>query len=274
MIHLPMLKPRHLILFILVVLLVWSEAALAQTNVLDSDPITARKRLVYSQVGGFVGFGLMSQSGTFKTACDCEFSGGSGVGMFAGFMFERLTRSQITYGVTLGYDGRGITGRFREVEGVVQTTPSGRSFTVPVTFLNEAQLALNVVSAMPYVKYHFFDLFYGRLGASVGYVFSSSLSHTKTLETDSVTFPNGEVAAVSLLGTSERSVILEEGPVPDLSALQIGIMFGVGMELRISKKMFLSPVIEYVLPISTISVQGTSFSIRSVHFSLEARHIL
>ena len=194
--------------------------------------------------------------------------------MRTGFMFERLTRSQITYGVTLGYDGRGLTGRFREVEGVVQTTPSGRSFTVPITFLNEAQIALNVVSAMPYVKYHFFDLFYGRLGASVGYVFSSSLSHTKTLETDSVTFPNGEIASVSLPGTSERSVILEDGPVPDLRALQLGIMIGVGMELRLSKKIFLSPVVQYLVPITTISTQGTSFTVRSLQFSIEARHIL
>ncbi|MCX6140999.1 MAG: outer membrane beta-barrel protein [Candidatus Kapabacteria bacterium] len=246
----------------------------AQENVLDSDPIAARKRLVYSQLGGFVGFGLLSQGGTFTTACNCEFTGGAGAGLMAGLMFERLTRSRITWGATLGYDNRGVTSRFRETEGVVQTSPSGRTFTVPITFLNEAEINLHVLTAMPYMKYHFFDLFYGRVGASVGYVFSSGLSHTKTLETQTVTFPNGEIASVSLPGGGNGTVILQNGPVPDLNALQLGIVLGVGMELHLSKKMFLSPVVQYLVPITTISTQGASFTVRSLQFSIEARHIL
>ena len=246
----------------------------AQVNVMDSDPIAARKRLVYSQVGAFIGFGSTTQGGSFTTDCNCEFNGGAGAGFVAGLMFERLTRSEFTWGVTLGYDSRGLTGRFREEEGVVQTSPSGRAFTVPITFLNEAQVDLNVITAMPYVKHHFFDIFFARLGASVGYVFSSGLSHSKTLETQTVTFPNGEVATVSLPGGEGTTVTLQNGPFTDLNALQLGIMAGVGMEIRLSKKMFLSPTVQYLFPLTSISAQGTSFTVRSLQFSAEIRHIL
>lgn len=266
--------PPRLPLTIIVLFFLGLVMAQAQENVLDSDPIAARKRLVYSQLGGYAGFGMLSQGGTFTTACDCEFSGGAGAGLTVGLMFERLTRSRITWGVTLGYDNRGITSRFRETEGVVQTSPSGRTFTVPITFLNEAEISLHVLTAMPYVKYHFFDLFYGRVGASVGYVVSSGLTHTKTLETETVTFPNGEVASVSLPNGGSGSVLLESGPVPDLNPLQLGITFGVGLELRVSKKVFLSPTVQYLLPVTAISTQGASFTVRSLQFSLEARYIL
>ncbi len=258
----------------LLIVLLASTAVVAQVNVLDSDPIAARKRLVYSQLGGYVGFGANSQGGTYTTACNCDFTGGAGAGLVAGFMFERLTRSTFTWGVTLGYEGRSITGQFREVEGVPQTSPSGRTFVVPVTFLNEADISLGVLTAMPYAKYHLFERFYVRLGASVGYVVSSSLVQTKYLETATVTFPNGETASVSVPGSEDGGVVVEEGPVPDVQALQVGIVPAVGMEIRLSKKMFLSPVLQYQIPLTMISTQGVGFSVRSFQVSVEVRHIL
>ncbi len=268
----PMMSMRTI--SFLAVLVVAQVGAWAQVNVLDSDPIAARKRLVYSQIGGFVGLGANSQGGTIVTGCNCEFTGGGGAGLLVGAQFERLTRSTFTWGMTLGYEGRSVTGQFREIEGVPQTSPAGRTFTVPVTFLNEANVSLAVLTATPYVKYHFFERFYARLGVSVGYVVSSSLEHTKTLETTEVTFPDGETASVSLPDAPDGTYTVENGPVADLQPLQLGIVPGVGLDIRLSKKMFLSPVVQYMLPLTSISAQGTGFSVRSFQFSLEVRHIL
>mgnify|MGYP001627238035 CR=1 FL=1 len=259
---------------VVVLALIGGACLYGQTNVLDSDPIAARRRLVFSELGGYVGVGANSQGGTFTTSCNCEFSGGGGAGILVGAIFERLTRSTIVWGATLGYEGRSITSKFREIEGVVQRSPSGRDFTVPITFLHEADVQLGVVTLMPFVKYTFFEGIFGRLGGSVGYVFTSNLIHTKTLETTEVTFPNGETASVSLAGQTGSTVILEDGPVSELSALQIGLVPAVGMDIRISKKMFLSPIFQYMVPITTISAQGAGFSVRSFQFSLELRHIL
>mgnify|MGYP006908388745 CR=1 FL=1 len=67
-----------------------------------------------------------------------------------GLVIERLTRSQLTWGVMVGYENRSVEGRFREIEGVVQTAPStGQQYTVPITFLNVADVSIHAVTATP-----------------------------------------------------------------------------------------------------------------------------
>lgn len=255
-------------------LLLAAVTATAQVNVLDSDPIAARKRLVYSQLGGFAGLGGVMQGGTITTDCECDFSGGGGTQFIVGGVFERLTRSQLIWGVGVGYDRRGLTGQFREIEGVTQTSPSGRTFTVPMTFLNEADMALDVVSVMPYLKLKPFGPVFVRAGALVGYVISSSLTHRKTLTTTDVVFPNGEVATAELAGVDGTSVVIQDGPVTELQPLQIGLFGGIGVDIGLSRKLTMSPMIQYHQPLTSISAQGAGFSVRSFQFLLELRHIL
>jgi hypothetical protein len=258
----------------LLVLLLAATVGTAQVNVLDSDPIAARKRLVYSQLGGFAGLGGVMQGGTITTDCQCDFNGGGGTQFVVGGVFERLTRSQLIWGVAVGYDRRGLTGQFTEIEGVVQKSPSGRQFTVPMTFLNEADLALDVITVMPYLKLKPFGPVFVRAGASVGYVMSSSLVHRKTLTTTDVVFPNGEVASAELVGVDGQSVILQDGPVAELQPFQLGLFGGVGVDISLSKKVTMSPMLQYFQPLTSISAQGTGFSVRSFQFLLELRHIL
>ncbi len=246
----------------------------AQVNVLDSDPIAARKRLVFSQLGGFAGIGGVMQGGTITTDCQCDFTGGGGTQFVVGGVFERLTRSQLIWGVGLGYDRRGLTGQFTEIEGVAQRSPSGREFTVPMSFLNEADLALDVITVMPYLKLKPFGPVFVRAGASVGFVISSSLTHRKTLTTTDVVFPNGEVATAELIGVDGTSVVLQDGPVADIQPLQLGIFGGVGVDIALSKKLTMSPMVQYFQPLTMISAQGAGFSVRSFQFLLELRHIL
>ena len=252
-----------------------SVVASAQTNVLDSDPLRARKLVVHDMVGAYMGPTFNSQGGTFSSDCDCEFTGGAGVGFAGGFMFEKLTRSGLQWGVMLGYENRSIDGRFREIEGVVQQAPStGQSYTVPIEFLNEGSLSLHFLTATPYLKYTFFKALYVRGGASMSYIFTNNLTHTKTLVSDSVIFPNGETASVSIPGAPSGSVVLQDGPVPDLNSLQLALNVGVGAEIRLGKKLFLSPVLQYVFPFTTISSTGQGVSVRAFQFLVEGRLIL
>jgi hypothetical protein len=105
-------------------------------------------------------------------------------------------------------------------------------------------------------------------------VVSSSLEHTKTLESTEVTFPDGETASVSLPDAPDGTYTVENGPVSELQPFQLGIVPGVGLDIRLSRKMFLSPVVQYMFPLTSISAQGTGFSVSSFQFSLEVRHIL
>lgn len=250
----------------------------------SSTPLAPDEKPTSMWFGGYVGPTFSSQGGTFTTACDCEFTGGAGTGFIAGLMFEDKTTSKIIIGGQLGYDSRGLTGKFREIEGSVQTSPSGRTYTVPIQFLNEAAIDLGVVHASAYAKYAFLGPVYARLGATAGYVVSSSLVHTKTLESKTVTFPNGELATVAIPGAKDGVVTVQSGPVADLNPLQFGLIGAVGIEIPIRKverkfgppavTTYLSPVVQYNLPISTISAQGNNFQLRQVQFFLELRHNL
>lgn len=253
-----------------------SAPLLSQENVLDSDPLSARKLLVYDQVGGYAGLSFNSQSGTIVTNCNCEFEGGASTGFTVGGVFERLTRSQLTWGVALGYEDRSIEGRFKEIEGVVQRSPaSGREYTVPVEFLNVADVRVSYLTAMPFLKYLAFKTMFARVGVSLSYVVTSNLSHTKELVTDTVRFPNGESAVVTLPDANgDNSIVLQDGPISDLQAFQCGIVVGGGFEIRASKTMVISPVVQYAIPLTTLSSSTGSFSIRALQALVEVRFII
>ena len=108
----------------------------------------------------------------------------------------------------------------------------------------------------------------------MSYIFTNNLTHTKTLVSDSVIFPNGETASVSIPGAPSGSVVLQDGPVPDLNSLQLALNVGVGAEIRLGKKLFLSPVLQYVFPFTTISSTGQGVSVRAFQFLVEGRLIL
>lgn len=250
----------------------------------SSTPLAPDEKPTSMWFGGYIGPTFASQGGTFTTSCNCEFTGGAGTGLAVGLMVEDKTTSKIIIGGQLGYDSRGLTGRFREIEGSQQTSPSGRTYTVPIQFLNEAAIDLGVVSASAYAKYLFLGQIYGRLGVNAGYVVSSSLVHTKTLETKTVTFPNGELANVFIPGSKDGVVTVQDGAVTNLNPLQIGLIGAIGIDIpvrRVERKFgppavttYLSPVIQYNYPISTISAQGNNFQLRQLQFFLELRHNL
>lgn len=245
-----------------------------QTNVMESDPLRARTLLVYDMIGGYVGLSNNLQGGTFLTACDCEFTGGAKTSFAAGLVYERLTRSRFVFGALLGYESRSIDARFVETEGVTQRSPStSQEYIVPMTFRNIAEVSVSMLSLSPFIKMTFFDVAYVRAGPSFGYVFSSGTKHTKELIDDSVRFPNGEVASVTLAGSTSKSVVIEDGPLAEVNPLQISGLLGAGFEFKFGKKFFLGPVVQYLVPFTSVSKRGTDFTIGAFQVFVEGRFI-
>ncbi len=255
---------------------VLSPFARAQTDVLESDPLRARKLIVYDQVGGFAGVSFNNQNGTIVTDCECSFEGGSGAGLVVGAMFERLTRSRLTFGASLSFETRSMSGRFREIEGVLQRAPSsGREYTVPIEFLHEADVGISMINVLPFAKYVIFDAIFIRVGPQLGYIVSGNLTHNKTLVSDTVRFPNGESASVSLPDNyNSKTAVLQDGPIKNLQNVQLSVAFAGGIEIRPSKQLFISPTLQYVLPFTGISSATGDFSISAFQALLEIRFII
>ena len=248
-----------------------------------STPLGPDEKPIYTWYGAYVGPSFNSQGGRFTTSCDCDFTGGAGSGLAAGLMVEHQFRSGVTIGGLIGYEGRGISGRFREIEGVQQTSSSGRTYNVPITFLNEATLSFDMLSINPYVKTHLAGGLFGRAGVSVGYVLSSDLSHVKTLQTNTVTLPDGEVADVRFGEDGSGSVTLENGPYADLSAFQIGSVIAAGYEIPLARAIrpwgtavtaVLVPVVQYFLPVTQLSLNNGDLRVSTLQFMLEFRYNL
>ena len=270
----PLARPTFGFFLVLMLLVTGAGRVVGQTNVMESDPLRARKLLVYDMFGAYAGLSNNLQGGSFVTACNCEFSGGAKTGFSGGLVFERLTRSRIVFGAMLGFESRSIDARFLEIEGVTQRAPStSQEFIVPMTFRNTAEVSLSMASLSPFVKVTFFDVVYIRAGPSIGYIFSSGMKHTKELVDDSVRFPNGEVASVVLTGSDTKSVVLEDGPIAEVNAMQISGLLGAGMELKFGKKFFLGPVVQYLIPFTSVSKRGADFTIRAFQIFMEGRFI-
>jgi len=265
------------------ILVATSTSLYAQRLKGSSTPLGPDEKPVYTWYGAYLGPSFNSQGGQFRTSCDCEFSGGAGTGLVAGFVVEHQFRSGIAIGGLIGYEGRGISGRFREIEGVQQTSSNGQVYNVPITFLNEATLSFDMLSINPYVKTHLLGNLFGRAGLSVGYVLTSDLSHVKTLQTRTVTLPDGETADVRFGEDGSGSVTLENGPYADLSTLQIGGVLAAGYEIPLARTMrpwgsavtaVLVPVVQYFLPVTQLSLNNGDLRVSTLQFMLEFRYNL
>jgi len=248
--------------------------AYGQRNVLESTPLAARRQYVYSLLGAYVGLANNLQNGVFSTSCDCEFTGGAGAAFTAGIIYEKYTRSELTYGVSVGYEGRGVTSRFQEVEGLMQTSPStGRLYEVPVSFRNTAQVSLGMLTVMPFVKYHVFKKLWLRAGPGFSLVVNDRITHDKELLTTDVMLPGGERAAVRLQDVEGTSLRLEDARIADLTPFQISANLAAGLDVKVSKTFYLAPVVQYSFPFTTISGRGTNYSIRSVQLLVEGKFL-
>ena len=245
-----------------------------------STPLGPDEQPIYTWYGIYLGPSFNSQGGTFTTSCDCDFTGGAGTGLVAGAIIEHRFRSGLTIGTLVGYEGRGISGRFREIEGVDVASSSGRTYKVPVTYLNEATLSFDMVTMNPYVKSELFGNLFGRAGLSVGYVVSSDLTHTKSLLTPTLTLPDGELAEVRFGENGSGTSTIENGSYADLSSFQIGGTISAGYEIPLvySKRPWgvdatavLVPVIQYFLPISQLSLNRGDLRVSTFQFMVELR---
>ncbi len=246
-----------------------------QTNALESNPLRARKIIIYDQIGVFAGGSFNSQGGSFTTACNCEFDGGGQNGLAFGFLFERLTKSRLRWGVSAGFEQRGVQAKYQEIEGVVQRAPStNKEYTVPITFRHTGAVTLSYFTLHPYLKYDFFDFIFIRAGVQGAYIATTNIKHTKELLTQSVTFPNGEQASVSLPNSTSNSVVVQDGPLPAVNNLQLGLSMSTGLDIKLTKKLYMSPIIQFVYPITTITSKDNGFTVRAFQILLEARLII
>jgi hypothetical protein len=244
----------------------------------NSDPINAGRILYRKQAGVIIGTGLIAQSGNFNVTCDCPaFEGGRGTGLVAGAIYEDDLLENFVWGGALLFQTRPIEALYRQTELVtVESSASNREFTIPAEFRNSASADFSYLTFMPFVKYIQLHPLFIRVGAGLSTVVSGRIVHTKELLTTTVLSAEGTVENVQLVDENKNPIdnpaTVEDGNFAQLNSFQFSIEPAIGVDIRLGKSdWFIAPVVQYSLPLMTISENGQDFKLSALQFMAEVR---
>lgn len=232
--------------------------------------------MVFSQIGVYGGPTFLMQQGTLITDCPCEFTGGAGSGFAAGLVFERFTQFNFSWGIAAGMESVNLKAHFREREGIQQRSPAtGREYNVPAEFRHTAELSIQNFNVTPYLKYSPFSVFFVRLGANARISATGNLTHKKELTQDSVLLPTGELARLRIPDAQDgRTITLQDSPYNGFASAQLNAHITLGLDFKLSRQIFLTPLFNYSLPLTDLSSSETAFSLHQSTFIMELRVII
>ncbi|MFM7774466.1 MAG: hypothetical protein ACKO9V_06430 [Candidatus Kapaibacterium sp.] len=268
---------RHLIAALTVVVFA-PQTMRAQKG--DASPLGPGQ--YFERFGGFLSAGGIRQSGSFTVDCPCQsFTGGGGSEFSVGAVYERVPASSYIWGVTAGYRYRTMDARYVLREDTTLRSLDGQSLfpNVQIPFRHSSTISVSSITVMPYVKRFIAKSLFARVGLAAGVVVGSTKDFRKTLLTNTVTLPNDDViriemdrAALEARGlrfSGDNEVVLEEGPMNDVSAFNLAVVPAVGFQWQVGKRMFLVPMFEYSLPVTGVSSTDTSLRMHALRAVVE-----
>jgi hypothetical protein len=234
-------------------------------------PILPAKEKVPGYIGFIVGLGQNFQSGEYYVDCeDCIFSDGVGTGVTLGASYDRLIFPWLKYGIAVFYDYAGINNSFIETEIIPFELPnSSIKENIPVQFRHTANVDVNYLTAMPYLKVEPVKFFFIRLGFGVSYIFTSNIKHDKELLQRNHTLSNGATVNIRIPGTNSYKVNIQDSEIRELNAVQMYLMPALGLKINFSETTYLLPYFQYNLPLTNISEFGKDYKINQWRIMFE-----
>lgn len=261
----------YFILAVLFCLLAGSSMALAQDSTL-SDPLLPGRRTSPGDIGIIFGPSFHMQDGTLETGCG-RFTGGAQTGYMIGAMYRRrIEDAPFAYGVRLAYENRNIRSLYNEyelVDGIPSSIP-GQTLQESILFRNEADIDFSMLSVTPFIEWSPAWQTFLHLGLMPQFVLSSHITHIKKAAQQTVTLDDGQVVYISFTEGNPQQVTLQDGELPDVEPFQLGVAGGLGIDIRINDKLVITPLYQYVIPLTTLSKNGDAFKIRASQLLISA----
>ncbi len=251
----------------------------------EESPILALDQTP-EHVGGFIGLGGLWQSGSFGVNCNCNlFTQGAGSAFSLGALYENHTKSELYWGVQAGFVYTSLDARYLVTEDTTLQSIDGKtSFrNIPVSFRNTSHVTISALSVHPYVKWMpLKPRVFLRMGVNASLIVSATKDFHKILLSSAVTLPNDDVvsirldrAAIEAAGytlTGDNEVILQDGSMADHSSLVLNLTPALGYEMKVSKSMFLVPVVQYSYGLGALSTLDTDFRENYFQFLIEVHY--
>jgi hypothetical protein len=224
----------------------------------------------FERAGGYISFGGIRQTGSFSVDCPCQdFSGGGGAEFAIGGLYEYFPVDGLKWGINAGFQYRSMDARYVLREDTTLRSLDGMSSfsNVAIPFRHTSNISVQSFTVAPYLKHFLARTLFVRLGASAQIIVGASKNFHKVLLTNTVTLPNDDVVSIGLDRAAleaagkrligENEVVIQEGSMSDVSAFQLSLQPAVGFQWQVSKRIFLVPMFEYSLPLTSVSSVDT-----------------
>lgn len=261
--------------------------ALAQSDLIPkggfSSPLDPEEDVRPLYIGGLLGFGPAVESGEFLTdQCDCPpFKDGSGINLIFGGLIDYGITPKMSIGATLVYDYRTLNAGYSEVETVeLRRQGSSEIMKIPVAFHHSTTSSFSFVTIQPFFNLFLTRRFFVRGGLGFSFALGSSLLHEKELTQTEAILPDGEQVSLVINrdkypnSLSDTKAIIQDTEFPKLNGLQLSGTLSTGLEFKAGKKMTITPLVQFGIPLTDLSTSGTNFRLRSTMFFLEVRYLL
>jgi hypothetical protein len=241
-----------------------------------ANPLIPQAPPLKSELGLFVGLGQNIELGTFyTTGCPCQFDGGTGLDFLIGALYEHELEPKIRYGIAVGYNLKTLNSSFQEREeiGFWNQTASD-SEHVPIWFRYRTQSNFSYIPVIPFLKWQPSKLFFLKLGLDVSFLASSHMTHTKEVLDQTATLSDGQTVSVMFKDSLNNGATVEtlyDKNFPSPNSIIWSLEPSLGFNIPLSKKIFLSPVLQFSIPLSTVATNGNGFKFSAWRIIFELR---
>ncbi len=253
------------LLSLIIAFLFISEALQAQERHVDMKltPLTRKDTRAQRDYGFILGLGQNFQGGKQYVACpDCVFEGGAGFSFSIGMLYEYELFKGFRLGGQILYNDFSFDSRFNQTE---YHTDMETGIEIPLSFSHEARFSLKSLIASPYLKMYPWEFVYFRLGMPISYIFSNNVKHDKSLDNRTVSVGGVDYQIEAIDAT------VEDGEISGINKLQLFMSTAIGFDFKLSRNVYLSPLLEYYIPFSEISSNGDASKINNWKLVFELR---
>jgi hypothetical protein len=266
-------QPKAFSDWILILLMMASVSPALSQNDLEDSPIAPAERDRYKgYLGLIVGLGPNIQSGDMNVRCEsCLFDNGMGTGFNAALKFEHYFFDELSLGIAAGYDSYSFTSQYREISNRSFTAGEGtRSVRLPLEIQQTAELDLNLLTVMPYVRYRPFEMFSLKAGIMPAFG-SPGLTHTESV-INTVHSIGGELYIIDQLRPNEN---LDSGDVPDgAESMQLFGVLGLETHFWLRYNLNINIGAEWRQPFTTNDFYGSDFVIYGPRFTAGIEYMI
>ena len=239
----------------------------------QSNPINPGRELIPEYVGFIIGLGQNFQTGKMYVECPgCVFEDGVKFGYTFGVYYESVLAGPLKFGLDVLYDYQGVKSSFLENESVeVSSELVDYKENVVLPFRHTADVDINTLMFIPYLKYSPVDYFYAKLGFSMNYIFSSHIKHDKELLQKKATLSNGTVVAVKIPGAKNYIATVQDGDYIDINKTYFSLIPAIGFTIPFddANKIVFSPYLMYSMAMSNLSENGENLKINTWRLMFE-----